>query len=139
MPPPPPLGPRPEPATAVLVIGAPIADGDVAPLCERLIALARGSDADVIVCDVRALDADARSIDALARLQLTARRLGRRIRLHRVSPELDALLSFLGLADVVGGGGSTRLDLLGRCLRQAEERKQPRGVEERVDRDDTPA
>jgi hypothetical protein len=121
----------------VLVIGAPIADGDVARLCERLTALARVSDAEVIVCDVRALAADARSIDALARLQLTARRLGRRIRLHRASYELDALLSFLGLADVVGGG-SARRDLLGRCLRQAEEREHARRVEERVDRDDAP-
>ena len=119
----------------MLVIGAPIGDGDVTRLCERLTELARGSDAEVIVCDVRELAADARSIDALARLQLTARRLGRRIRLHRMSPELDALLSFCGLADVVGGGGPA---LLGRCLRQPEERKQPRGVEERVDRDDAP-
>ena len=122
----------------MLVIAGPIGDGDAARLCERLTALARGSDAEVIVCDVRALAADARSVDALARLQLTARRLGRRIRLHRASAELDALLSFLGLADVVGGVPG-RLDLLGRCLRQAEEREQPRGVEERVDRDDAPA
>ena len=120
----------------MLVIGAPIADGDVARLCGRLTALARGSDAEIVVCDVRELAADARSIDALARLQLTARRLGRRIRLHRASRELDALLSFCGLADVVGG--AARLDLFGRCLRQPEERKQPRGVEERVDRDDAP-
>jgi hypothetical protein len=123
----------------LLVVGAPIGDGDAARLCERLSALARGSDAEVIVCDVSALAADARSIDALARLQLTARRLGRRIRLYRASRELDALLAFLGLDDVVGGGGPARLDLFGRCLRQAEEREQPRGVEERVDRDDAPA
>ena len=129
-----------QPATALLVIRAPIGDGDAARLCERLSALAHGSDAEVIVCDVSALTADARSIDALARLQLTARRLGRRIRLHRASRELDELLAFLGLDDVVGGGvGPSRLDLFGRCLRQAEEREQPRGVEERVDRDDAPA
>ncbi len=123
----------------MLVIAAPIGDGDAARLCERLTALVHCSDAEVIVCDVRALTASARSVDALARLQLTARRLDRRIRLHRVSPELDALLSFLGLADVVGGGGPSRLDLLRGFLRQAEEREQPGGVEERVDRDDAPA
>jgi hypothetical protein len=96
----------------VLVIAGPIGDGDGARLCERLTALAHGSDAEVIVCDVQALAADARSVDALARLQLTARRLGRRIRLYRASAELDALLSFLGLADVVGGGvGPGRLEL----------------------------
>ena len=129
-----------EPATAVLVIGAPIAEGDIVRLCERLRALAQAGDAEVIVCDVRTLAADARTVDALARLQLTARRLGRRIRLHRPSAELQALLSFLGLADVVGGGraGPDSVSLRG-CRRQPEEREHPLGVEERVDRDDAPA
>jgi hypothetical protein len=93
-----------EPTTAVLVIAQPLAHGDAAQLCERLQALVRGSGAGVIVCDVRALAADARTVDALARLQLTARRLGAQIRLVRASPELDDLLRFLGLADVVGCG-----------------------------------
>jgi ABC-type transporter Mla MlaB component len=127
----------PEPATALLVIAGPLGQGDAARLCERLTALAEASDADVIVCDVRALAPDACSVDALARLQLTARRLDRRIRLHRASPELDALLTFLGLSDVVGGGGFSAL--VRRRLREPEEREQPRGVEERVDRDDAPA
>ena len=68
--------PSPEPTTAVLVIARPVAQGDAEQLCERLQTLARDSGAEVIVCDVRALAADARSVDALARLQLTARRLG---------------------------------------------------------------
>ena len=129
-----PAPPRREPPTAILAIGGPIGCGDAERLCARLRALAADSDAEVIVVDVRALAADARSVDALARLQLTARRLGRRIRLHRASSELDALLSFLGLAAVVGGRAAS-----GHCRRQAEERKQPLGVEERVDRDDAPA
>jgi ABC-type transporter Mla MlaB component len=131
-----PAPPRREPPTAILVIGGPIAWGDTERLCERLRALVAGSDAEVIVVDVRALAADARSVDALARMQLTARRLGRRIRLHRASRELDALLSFLGLVDVVGGRAGSGLR---GCQRQAEEREQPLGVEERVDRDDAPA
>jgi hypothetical protein len=130
--------PEPEPTTAVLVIADPIAEGDVAKLCERLRAIVQASGAEVIVCDVRALAADCRSVDALARLQLIARRLGRRIRLHRVSHELEALLSFAGLAEVVGGVGIAGLCVRGRG-RQAEEREEARGVEERVDRDDAPA
>ena len=98
----------PEPTTAVLVIARPVAHGDTEHLCERLQALARDSGAEVIVCDVRALAADARSVDVLARLQLTARRLGRQIRLVRASPELDDLLSFLGLSSVVGCGRTQR-------------------------------
>jgi hypothetical protein len=94
----------PEPTTAVLVIARPVAPGDTERLCERLRALASDSGAEVIVCDVRALAADARSVDALARLQLTARRLGCQIRLVRASPQLDDLLSFLGLSSVVGCG-----------------------------------
>jgi hypothetical protein len=99
----------PEPTTAVLVIAHPVAEGDTEQLCERLHALTRESGAEVIVCDVRALAADARSVDALARLQLTARRLGCRIRLVRASPQLDDLLSFLGLSDVVGCGRTPRM------------------------------
>jgi hypothetical protein len=134
------VSPPPEraPTTAVLVIADPIADPDAAKLCERLRAVAQASGAEVIVCDVRALAADCRSVDALARLQLTARRLGRRIRLHRASHELEGLLSFVGLAEVVGGAGRTGLCVGGRG-RQAEEREEPRRVEERVDRDDAPA
>jgi hypothetical protein len=98
----------PEPTTAVLVIARPVAQGDAEQLCEQLQALARESAPEVVVCDVRALAADARSVDALARLQLTARRLGCQIRLVRASPELDDLLSFLGLAGVVGCGRAQR-------------------------------
>jgi ABC-type transporter Mla MlaB component len=130
--------PESEATTAVLVIADPIAEGDAAKLCERLQAVAQASGAEVIACDVRALSADCRSVDALARLQLTARRLGRRLRLHRASHELEALLSFVGLAEVVGGAGTAGL-CVERRGRQVKEREEPRGVEERVDRDDAPA
>ena len=40
---------------------------------------------------------DAVTIDALARLQLTARRLGCRLRLRHASPELRELVAFMGL------------------------------------------
>ncbi|MGH2944657.1 MAG: STAS domain-containing protein, partial [Solirubrobacteraceae bacterium] len=79
MPPPPP----PRPRTGLMVISHPIAEGDVPMLCERLHAVADASDAEVILCDVGALPANARTIEALARLQLTARRRGRWIRLQR--------------------------------------------------------
>jgi len=91
----------PERRTGLLVIAGPLADGDVQALCERLRAVIATSDAQVVICDVGALPANARAIEALARLQLTARRLQRRIRLQRASPELQLLLEFVGLADVV--------------------------------------
>ena len=54
-----------------------------------------------IVCDVGALAPDAAAVDALARLQLTARRLGCEIRLRDASVDLQDLLDFVGLRDVL--------------------------------------
>ncbi len=85
------------------------------------------SDADVIRCDIAALAADGASVDVLARLELTARRAGRRLVLERASPELAELLAFCGL--------TAALDLQ-RPVRQAEQGEEAGGVEERVERDD---
>ena len=57
--------------------------------------------ASTIVCDVGALTPDAAAVDALARLQLTARRLGHEILLRDASTELQELLDFVGLRDVL--------------------------------------
>jgi hypothetical protein len=54
-----------------------------------------------IVCDVGALAPDVAAVDALARLQLTARRLGHEILLRDASTELQELLDFVGLRDVL--------------------------------------
>jgi hypothetical protein len=120
-------------------IAEPIADGDAPRLCERLrrLLLERG-DGCVVVCDVAALGADIGTVDALARLQLTARHLGCRIRLERASPELERLLAFVGLGLVLGRGLGLGVGLgVGLGLgAEAEEREQPGGVEERVDRGD---
>jgi hypothetical protein len=58
--------------------------------------------ADLVVCDVGSvIEPDAVVVDALARLQLTARRVGRDIRLGRASPQLQDLLMVMGLAEVL--------------------------------------
>src|SRR5215212_1833832 len=96
------LRPPPEPDPRVLVIAGPIACADVPGLSARVTALLGAGGARVVVCDVAALGRpDAATVGALARLQLTARRLGGRIRLRHASPELRELLSFLGLDEVV--------------------------------------
>ena len=118
----------------MLVIGGSIAAADVPGLCERVRAVLEGSDADPLLCDVSALvDLDAVTVGALARLQLTARRLGRRVRLRHASPELQQLLAFMGLDDVLPSGA-----LRPGASRQAEEREEPRGVEEVVEPGDPP-
>ena len=52
--------------------------------------------------DVSALAPDAVTLDALARLQLAARRVGRNVRLREASDELVELITFCGLRDVLG-------------------------------------
>jgi len=91
---------RPDPSTSVLAIDGPVAGDEIPRLCARLRTMLSGTDADVVV-DVHALAADLATIDALARLQLTARLLGRRIGLRRASPDLDRLVSFAGLAEIL--------------------------------------
>jgi hypothetical protein len=82
--------------------------------------------ASTIVCDVAGVAPDGMAIDALARLQLNARRLGLEIRLRHASGELQALIAFAGLDEVlcVEAGG------------QAEEREERRRVEEERELDD---
>jgi anti-anti-sigma regulatory factor len=73
-----------------------------------------------IPCDVRSLDADLSAVDALARLQLLTRRAGHEVRLQNASPELWALLSLVGLDEVL------RVE----SGREAEQGEQRVGLEE---------
>ena len=73
--------------------------------------------------DASAFAPDVITVDALARLQLVARRAGRRLRLRKAPDELVELITFCGLGDVLGvePGG------------QAEEREERLGLEEESD------
>jgi hypothetical protein len=55
-----------------------------------------------LVCDVRGVPADVVTVDALARLQLAARRHRFRVVLRNASQELLDLVAFMGLEDVLG-------------------------------------
>jgi ABC-type transporter Mla MlaB component len=87
----------------------------------------------ILVVDVRAvIDPDLGTVDALARLALTARRLGCRVRLEHASSDLRALLALAGLAEVVrcaSGSGIER-------ERKTEEREELLGVQEERDATD---
>jgi hypothetical protein len=52
--------------------------------------------------DASALAPDVVTVDALARLQLAARRVGRRIRLRGTSDDLIDLITFCGLDEALG-------------------------------------
>jgi anti-anti-sigma factor len=120
------------PVTAFFTVRGSLTCAEVPALCERVRALLEESRADVLLCDVSAIAAaDAVALDALARLQLTARRLGSRVRLCGPSDELRDLIVFTGLADACG----LRLDL----ERQVEQREDRLGVEEERELTDPPA
>jgi ABC-type transporter Mla MlaB component len=92
---------------------------------------------EVFVCDVGALvEPDVAAVDALARLQLAARRSGCRIALQGMAPALGDLLELMGLTEVLpwhgSPGGSSGASAL-EPRRQPEQREQPLGVEEEAD------
>jgi len=89
------------PKTVAFAIRGPIARADLPGLCARVCALLEGNDADVVVCDVHGVEPDAVTVDALARLQLAARRHECQVRLCGASIELLELLAFMGLRDVL--------------------------------------
>ncbi len=85
-----------------------------------------GASASTIVCDVRTVAPDATAVDALARLQLNAQRLGLELRLRHASAALRELIAFAGLDEVL------RVEAEG----QAEEREERGRVEEERELDD---
>jgi ABC-type transporter Mla MlaB component len=124
-----------EPNAKGLAIRGRIARADVAGLCDRARLLLEKTDADVVVCDVGAIvDPDVSTIDALARLQLTARRLGRGISLSHASRELQELLVLMGLRDAVPLDAALPLQSSG----EPEEREKALRVEEETDPGDLP-
>ncbi|MGZ4384800.1 MAG: STAS domain-containing protein [Gaiellaceae bacterium] len=111
----------------VFVLPEPAGPGDVRGACERMAVLLESGEVDLVLCDVAALGgADAIAIEALARLHLTAKRLGCRMRLCHASAELRQLLTFAGLGEVL------RVE----PGRKPEEREQPLRVEEEGELDD---
>ena len=99
----------PAPQTIAFAVRGPIAPADLPGLCERVCGLLDKSRPDVALCDVTGVEADAMTVDALARLQLAARRYGCQVRLRHASSELVDLLGFMGLREVVPDSGIQRV------------------------------
>ena len=91
------------PRVLELAVCGPIARSDLPGLCDRVCALLGSSGADIALCDVRGVGPDAVTVEALARLQLGARRHGCEVRLRNASDELLELVGFMGLRDVLPG------------------------------------
>jgi ABC-type transporter Mla MlaB component len=124
--------PVPPSRPIVIIVRGPIAPGATRELCERLCVAAASCTPEPVACDVSALtETDELALDALARLQLTAHRLGTSIRLHNAREQLVDLLALVGLSNllpVVAEPGGSGIDPDG----LAEQREQVR-VDEEVD------
>ena len=116
-------------ATIRLVLQGPMAASDVPALCEHLASLLDASRANRVEYDCSGLtSADLCTLEALARLQLTAARHGSDMVLERAPPSLVALVAFAGLARILRLGVEVG--------RQPEHREEAGGVEEEGDAGD---
>lgn len=88
------------PHEVAFAIRGPITRADLPGLCERVCALLGAPDS-VVACDVDGVEPDAVTVDALARLQLAARRRGREVLLRNASAPLLELVGLMGLSHVL--------------------------------------
>ena len=92
---------RPPSRTVKLVVRGPIERADLPGLSERVCAVFARNRGCEVCCDVSEVRSDAVTVEALARLQLVARRCECRVVLHNASVELRELVVLMGLADVL--------------------------------------
>ncbi|MFF3490926.1 STAS domain-containing protein [Streptomyces sp. NPDC002795] len=118
----------PESSPAVVLAG-PIRSGDAPRLCERLRAVLPG--APTVICDVsRVSTADLTTLDALARMQLAARRAGSRMVLRDPPPGLAVLLELAGMTEALGAPAREGSGV--ETVRDAEQREPALRVQEAV-------
>jgi ABC-type transporter Mla MlaB component len=84
-----------------MMVDGPLVAPTVAALCARVGAFV-GDGVDVVTCDLgRITDPNVDAVDAVARLQLAARRNGGSVRLRRVPGDLRRLLDLAGLRHII--------------------------------------
>ena len=92
---------KPEMRPVAVTIRGPLQRSDLPGLYARVCALFTANRGATLVCDVTGVAVDAVAVEALARLQLGARRNGCTVRLLSAPRELIDLVSFMGLRDVI--------------------------------------
>jgi ABC-type transporter Mla MlaB component len=89
-------------AATLIALSGTVGAADVAPLCAEVAELLAGSQPRLVVCDVGGLTGTGlAAVAALARLTLTAGRLGHRIQFRRVPRDVLELLVLAGLDEVL--------------------------------------
>lgn len=113
----------------VWVVGCLIERSEIGLLSLRFAAFLETFEGELVICDVGAIwQPDGPTIEALARFQLTARRHGRRMRLHRARPAMIEMIDLCGLSAVLPLFVGLSLEL----HRQAEQREEALHVEKVV-------
>jgi ABC-type transporter Mla MlaB component len=99
--------PMPTPGShdVAFAIRGPIGHADLQCLCDRVCALLPEGGSTLIRCDVAGVEPDAVTVDALARLQLAARRRNSEVQLRNASDSLLELVELMGLTHVLAAGG----------------------------------
>jgi ABC-type transporter Mla MlaB component len=94
-------------------IWGPLRRDDLPGLTDRVCGVLGSHAGLALLCDVEGVAPDAVAVEALARLQLAAKRSGCRITMRSVSPELLQLIGLLGLSEVLPalGAGPSALEL----------------------------
>jgi ABC-type transporter Mla MlaB component len=111
-----------------LALPATLERADVPALCDRASNVMQGRLGQALECDVAEIASpDLGTVEALARIALTAKRLGTDIRLRGASVELLQLLALCGLP----------IELILEGEREAEQREEARGIEEEGDPGDS--
>ncbi|MFI7608202.1 STAS domain-containing protein [Micromonospora sp. NPDC049366] len=114
--------------TIAFPVGPAVTRADLPGLCADLAGMLRGRPPGVVTCHVTGgCRRDVVTVEALARLTVTARRHGWRLVVAGVDPDLRLLVGLLGLSEALPESG-----------RQPERREQAIGVEEAGDRPDPP-
>ncbi len=87
--------------SVTFAVRGPIQRTDLRGLSDRVCKLLAGNPGRVVHCDVAGVEPDAVTVEALARLQLAARRYACHVRLCSASADLVELIALMGLADVL--------------------------------------
>jgi ABC-type transporter Mla MlaB component len=89
------------PRAITFSVWGPIQRSDLPGLSDRVCSVLAGSQHAAVYCDVAGVPSDAVTVEALARLQLAARRKGCQIQLRNASSDLLELVAMMGLSDVL--------------------------------------
>ena len=112
-----------------IAVPAAVTRADIPALCADLADRLRGHTDGVVVCDLTAVTRpDVVTVEALARIRLTARRHGCTFVIRGCNPHLSGLIGLVGLGAALPEAG-----------REPEQREEAGGVEEVVDGRDPPA